>query len=636
MAVRKYVGDESIKRVASYVNRKLTVVSAMPLSPEKGMVRLYIGLTTQDYVQGGIYLYDGTQWVLLSQTDVDLTYYETSFTGTQAEWEALGDEQAKYDIVNITDDYVPGTSDHVISGYYYEGTFYAESTHETELTPAAGYVYIDLDSDVIYVYDEENEEYIAAAGGGTDSIVFGYYYEDDFYRDSAHTNMITPREGMLYIDLDGESAYIYKDDAYVQISGGGGGGSAYRAGFGISIDNDKISTTQFVGTAQAWEALTPAQQAAYDFINITDDTTAVDEGAPGHNISDETGEKTQRTGLKFEGFEVTDDSTNDVTKISEIPYTAGDGIGIDANKEVTTDPDLLPFTFVGTKAEWESLTAAEKAKYSLVNLIDDIAGGEMVVVDEVEEDNFNPVTSNAVAKGILLDAIIPKNAGARNSIYRGKSLGSSVTAEQYAAISAGTFDDLMIGDYWTIGGVNYRIAAFDYWLKTGNTECTTHHVVIVPDTNLYTTKMNDTDITTGGYTSSLMCSTNLASAKTTINSAFGSSHILNHRELFTSSVDANGRASGFAWKDSTVDLMNECMVYGHNTWSGSRGYETDIDKSQLPLFTLSHDSITIRASWWLRDVVSGSDFALVRSYGYANYTGASSDSGVRPAFGIIG
>ena len=51
------------------------------------------------------------------------------------------------------------------------------------------------------------------------------------------------------------------------------------------------------------------------------------------------------------------------------------------------------------------------------------------------------------------------NAGAHNAIYRGKSLGSTVTTAQYAAIKAGTFDDLYIGDYWTIGGVNYRIAA---------------------------------------------------------------------------------------------------------------------------------------------------------------------------------
>lgn len=32
------------------------------------------------------------------------------------------------------------------------------------------------------------------------------------------------------------------------------------------------------------------------------------------------------------------------------------------------------------------------------------------------------------------------NAGAHNAIYRGKSLGSTVTTAQYAAIKAGTFD----------------------------------------------------------------------------------------------------------------------------------------------------------------------------------------------------
>ena len=40
------------------------------------------------------------------------------------------------------------------------------------------------------------------------------------------------------------------------------------------------------------------------------------------------------------------------------------------------------------------------------------------------------------------------NAGAHNAIYRGKSLGSTATTAQYAAIKAGTFDDLHIGDYW--------------------------------------------------------------------------------------------------------------------------------------------------------------------------------------------
>ena len=67
------------------------------------------------------------------------------------------------------------------------------------------------------------------------------------------------------------------------------------------------------------------------------------------------------------------------------------------------------------------------------------------------------------------------NGGAHNAIYRGKYLGTSVTTTQYAAISSGTFDDLYIGDYWTIGGVNYRIAAFDYYWNCGDNATPPHH-----------------------------------------------------------------------------------------------------------------------------------------------------------------
>ena len=225
------------------------------------------------------------------------------------------------------------------------------------------------------------------------------------------------------------------------------------------------------------------------------------------------------------------------------------------------------------------------------------------------------------------------NAGFHNSLYRGKNLGTSVTAEQYAAISAGTFEDMFIGDYWVIGGVTWRIAAFDYWLHCGDTECTAHHVVVVPDSNLYSAKMNDSNVTTGGYVGSKMYTTYLADAKTTINSAFGSAHILSHKELLTNAVTSD-KASGWAWYDSTVELMNECMVYGHNAWGSSPAYETGIDKGQLPLFAHKHDLICNRGYWWLRDVVSSASFASVHNNGNANSAGASASYGVRPAFGI--
>lgn len=239
------------------------------------------------------------------------------------------------------------------------------------------------------------------------------------------------------------------------------------------------------------------------------------------------------------------------------------------------------------------------------------------------------------------------NAGAHNAIYRGKSLGSTVTTAQYAAIKAGTFDDLYIGDYWTIGGVNYRIAAFDYYLNSGDTNCTTHHVVIVPDTCLYNAQMHNTssggwesgaaNTTAGGYVGSDMYKSNLEQAKTTIKSAF-SGHVLKHRIYLTNAV-ANGRASGGAWCDSEVDLMCEQMVYGSGIFSPvSDGSNVPanyrVEKSQLPLFQHEPSRIDNRNDWWLRDVITASGFAYVAYDGNAGYGAASFSLGVRPAFCI--
>lgn len=243
---------------------------------------------------------------------------------------------------------------------------------------------------------------------------------------------------------------------------------------------------------------------------------------------------------------------------------------------------------------------------------------------------------SAISSGGGLD--VAPNAGAHNAIYRGKDLGTTVTAAQYAAIAAGTFDDLFIGDFWTIGGTVYRIAAFDYYLTTGDTECTTHHVTLVPDVNMYTQKMNDSNITTGGYYGSLMYTSGLTQAKNTINTAFGAAHILSHRQYLCNAV-TSGRPSGGSWYDSTVEIMSEQNVYGGKVF-GTTSDGTNvpalytIDKSQYPLFTYRPDLISNRQTYWLRDVITAAVFAYVSNDGNANYSYASAALGVRPAFSI--
>lgn len=238
----------------------------------------------------------------------------------------------------------------------------------------------------------------------------------------------------------------------------------------------------------------------------------------------------------------------------------------------------------------------------------------------------------------ILEQLTYDNAGAHNSIYRGKNLGTTVTEEQWEAISSGTFTDLYIGDYWVIGGVNWRIAAFDYYLNCGDTSFTKHHAVIVPDTCLYNAQMNTTNVTTGAYKGSAMYTANLTQAKSTINSAFGSSHVLSHR-IYLSNATSNGRASAGEWTDSTVDLMCEHMVYGSGIFSPvSDGSNVPnnyrVEKGQLPLFALEPSRICNRAAWWLRDVITAAYFAFVYYNGLADYSDASYSRGVRPAFCI--
>lgn len=238
----------------------------------------------------------------------------------------------------------------------------------------------------------------------------------------------------------------------------------------------------------------------------------------------------------------------------------------------------------------------------------------------------------------ILAQLTYDNAGAHNSIYRGKNLGTTVTEEQWEAISSGTFTDLYIGDYWVIGGVNWRIAAFDYYLNCGDTSFTKHHAVIVPDTCLYNAQMNTTNVTTGAYKGSAMYTANLTQAKSTINSAFGSSHVLSHR-IYLSNATSNGRASAGEWTDSTVDLMCEHMVYGSGIFSPvSDGSNVPnnyrVEKGQLPLFALEPSRICNRTTWWLRDVITAAYFACVASGGDALCDSSSASRGVRPAFCI--
>ena len=282
--------------------------------------------------------------------------------------------------------------------------------------------------------------------------------------------------------------------------------------------------------------------------------------------------------------------------------------------------------------------SVQTKKFADLEAILSVTGTEKMLIHD--GNGVKVITVENLHKGLQTDIdsvrnVLADGAAAHNCIYRGKNLGTSVTAAQYAAISSGKFTDLYIGDYWVIKGVTYRIAAFDYYYNCGDTNFTKHHVVIVPDTSLYKAQMNTSNVTTGGYTGSAMYKSNLAQAKSTIKAAFGPTHVLTKRELLTNAVNGN-TPSGWAWFDSDVELMNEVQVYGSVAWGAhdGNGYNVASGDGQFPLFMFDRTKLHNREDYWLRDVSSAPNFSYVGYSGHASGNNASFSYGVRPAFCI--
>lgn len=294
--------------------------------------------------------------------------------------------------------------------------------------------------------------------------------------------------------------------------------------------------------------------------------------------------------------------------------------------------------------------AADALAKALIGLLSskDFIGGvnlsELTQINELVSGNKLLVGTTDGNKAIaaedalfaMLDGFAPVEL--RRVLFRGKNLGTALTAVQKAAIKDGSFKGMFLGDYWSIGGRIWRIVDMDYWYNCGDTAFTSHHLVIMPDEALYNAQMNTTNVTTGGYVGSAMYKSNLANAKTIVNAAFQGS-VLTHREYLCNAV-ANGRPSGGAWFDSSIELPNEPMMYGHPHFSPTSDGSTvpsiyTISKTQLALFMVCPRFIVNRSyNQWLRDVVSSAYFALVNNGGVTDCSGASNSYGVRPVFPV--
>lgn len=293
-------------------------------------------------------------------------------------------------------------------------------------------------------------------------------------------------------------------------------------------------------------------------------------------------------------------------------------------------------------------------------------GSGSLTVSNIEEGVL--ITDGSVVWAIdsLADGIY--DAAHQNGISRGADLTAYWDSGYMSAnIRAGKFVGMHIGDYitknvnlpaitytdkagteqtqaaQTFNNIMWLLAAFDPHIHCGNQETTSHHALIIPSTTLQrNVKMNPTDSTEGGYLGSDMWRIHMPNWASAIKSAFGSEHILKHRELLSNAMNATAYASGYsafqgatsncAWTDVEVNIPNENMVYDGNVFA-SASHDTGDFPRILPLFALKCSHLYDRSWFWLRAVASGSAFCAASSAGYADSIAAShsySHGGIRP------
>ena len=288
--------------------------------------------------------------------------------------------------------------------------------------------------------------------------------------------------------------------------------------------------------------------------------------------------------------------------------------------ETIITTDIKSFTVPATLSGGTPSDPEPTVWQQILDKVDDTQQIAQSVRDDAEAGKF-AATAEMVERAVstYMTGLSPDM---HRTIFRGQSLGESITAEQLEAIRGGSFKDLYIGDYWEKDGTIYRIADINYWRNVSYPEQVQKpHILIVPDSILGSGQMNTGNSTAGGYRNSSMKNARLNQIANSLPDTF--KNILISHRMFSDGT----------WFTTSVDLMNEVMVHGTYICTDNSNKQTS-DTQQLALFRLVPELKTIGANYWLRNLSSAQTYTLVSQYGDASTDAATSTYGVRPVFAV--
>ncbi len=266
--------------------------------------------------------------------------------------------------------------------------------------------------------------------------------------------------------------------------------------------------------------------------------------------------------------------------------------------------------YTGTLAQWLSSLKGDSAYTVAVG--NGYSGTEAEWLESLKADN-EWTTLNTRTQPLTW-----RNAGIHNSIYRGQNLGSTFTEEQQAAIRAGTFDDMWLGDYWRINGRSWAIGGFDYYWNAYPTRSVggvaipmaRHNVALVSGAVGVDDGYWDDNQTLSAYIDSNYYVNLRPVLLGELEGFFGEDHI--HPWLdYSYTCDEHGNYTGFTEIAGKCELMTLRQVTGESgvKADGTRQYLANVNTFTvdsagiLPLFRVNPAArILYNTIWRLRDL----------------------------------
>ena len=341
MSSTKFCGENSaqalINQIKARYDGRLPYSNTVPNAPEDGDVFIYTGTTTSSYEKGGVYQYNaGTQ------------LYGWLYDNT-------------YDVYTLSA--TPSANDHV----------YDDSGNDT------GYVVTSYDSannaieieGISYLRDSFYDKVIGAKW-----VAISKYKIGDGLQVDAATNTLSAQiatthslgmtkggNGTLIGDYGEVNVYQRLKEDFILNLGSRVSVPYYDSKFRLNKEDNgdykkggiyelQITTVTPVGTEN------PSEEGWYEYNGTYGDDTE-------YILSEDTSVDAQKTYYTIEWVLVSSSS-----------MTAGDGIDITGDTISSTTPE-----FVGTQAQWNALSAAEKSHYLLVNITDSFDSENILYAD---------------------------------------------------------------------------------------------------------------------------------------------------------------------------------------------------------------------------------------------------------------